>query len=84
MATASFTFDEMIYNSIVNGKQIYYENELKTINYVKMVKDTRQIQIICTDDEVFLVNQDDVFNFEVNTLKPIATPTKAKLKGNNS
>lgn len=83
MAKATFTFDEMVYNSIVNGKQIYYNDEIKVIDYVKLVKDTRQVQIICQDGEVFLVNQDDVFEFEVNSPKPMVQPTKPKLKGKN-
>lgn len=83
MAKANFTFDEMVYNSIVNGKQIYYNEEVKIIDYVKLVKDTRQIQVICKDGDVFLVNQDDVFQFEVNTPKPMILPTKPKLKGLN-
>jgi hypothetical protein len=82
MAKTSFTFDEMVYNTVVSGKQIYYENETKTIDYVKMVKDTRQVQVICTDGDVFLANQDDEFFFEVNTPKPLVEPNKPKLKGN--
>jgi len=85
MAKAKFTLDEMVYNSIINGKQIYYNNELKTIDYVKIVKDTRQIQIICQPDinnhvDVFLVNQDDALDFEINNPKPFLNPNKPKLK----
>ena len=82
MAKTSFTFDEMVYNTVVSGKQIYYNNEAKTINYVKIVKDTRQIQIVCADGDVFLANQDDEFFFEVNNPKPLVQPNKPKLKGN--
>ena len=35
MAKTRFTFDEMIYNTVVIGKQIYYGEDLKTIDYVK-------------------------------------------------
>lgn len=84
MATAQFTFDEMVYNAVVNGKQIYYNEILYTIDYVKLVKSTRQVLVVTTDGESFLVNQDDVFTFEVNVPKPIVTPTKPKLKGNNA
>ena len=80
MATASFTFDEMVYNTVVNGKQIYYNNELKTIDYVKLMKDTRQLQIVCVDNSVFLANQDDIFDFEVNTPKDKKTVTLSKIK----
>lgn len=82
MAKTSFTFDEMVYNSVVSGKQIYYGDTTKTIDYVKIVKDTRQIQIVCTDGDVFLANQDDEFFFEVTTPKPLVQPNKPKLKGN--
>jgi len=80
MAKASFTFDEMVYNTVVNGKQIYYNNELKTIDYVKLMKDTRQLQIVCVDNSVFLANQDDIFDFEVNTPKDKKTVTLSKIK----
>lgn len=82
MAKTSFTFDEMVYNTVVSGKQIYYGDEIKTISYVKMIKDTRQIQVICVDGDVFLANQDDEFFFEVNTPKPLVEPNKPKLRGN--
>jgi hypothetical protein len=80
MAKASFTFDEMVYNTVVNGKQIYYNNELKTIDYVKLMKSTRQLQIVCVDSSVFLANQDDVFDFEVNTPKDKKSVTLPKIK----
>lgn len=81
MAKAVFTFDEMVYNSVVNGKQIYYSDETKTIDYVKLFKDTRQVEIHCSDGDVFLANQDDAFEFEVNTPKVKSQPTKPKIKG---
>ena len=81
MAKTEFTFDEMVYNEVVNGKKIYYDSEIKTIDYVKLVKDTRQVQVHCVDGDVFLANQDDVFEFDVNTPKPMVKPTKPKLKG---
>ncbi len=87
MAKAKFTLDEMVYNSIINGKQIYYNDELKTIDYVKLVKNTRQVQIICQPDisgntAVFLVNQDDALDFEINNPKPFILPNLPKLKKN--
>ena len=83
MATASFTFDEMVYNTVVNGKQIYHNGDLKTIDYVKLMKDTRQLQIVCQDGSVFLANQDGVFDFEVNNIKSKLPVTLPKIKGNN-
>lgn len=83
MAKTQFTFDEMVYNTVVVGKQIYYGENLKTIDFVKIVKDTRQMQIHCTDGSIFLANQDDVFEFEVNNPKTPAKPTLPKLKGKN-
>lgn len=82
MAQASFTFDEMIYNTIVTGKQIYYDGQPKIIDYVKLTKNTRQIQVHCTDGLIFLANQDDEFTFEVNNPKPLKKPNNSKLKGN--
>lgn len=82
---AEFTFDEMVYNSIVKGKQIYYQEagaspELKTIDYVKIKKDTRQIQIHCDCGDVFLANQDEIFTFEVQTERPHKKPNRKKIK----
>lgn len=81
---AKFTFDEMIYNSIVQNKQIYYNNgineELKTISYVKLIKSTRQIQVHCTDNSIFLLNQDDQVIFEVNEEKILVKPNLPKNK----
>jgi hypothetical protein len=81
MAKAVFTFDEMVYNSVVSGKQIYYDGETKTIDYVKLFKDTRQVEVHATDGDIFLANQDDEFEFEVTTPKPKGQPTKPKLRG---
>lgn len=83
MAKAKFTFDEMVYNTVVNGKQIYHNDDLKTIDYVKLMKDTRQLQVICQDGSVFLANQDDVFEFEVNNIKSKLPITSPKIKGVN-
>lgn len=83
MAKASFTFDEMVYNTVVNGKQIYHNGNLKTIDYVKLMKDTRQLQVVCQDGDVFLANQDDVFEFEVNNIKSKMPVTLSKIKGVN-
>lgn len=82
MAKVGFTFDEMVYNTVVGGKQIYYNDIIKVIDYVKLIKDTRQVQVVCSDGDVFLANQDDEFFFEVNNPKPMLSPNKSKLKGN--
>jgi hypothetical protein len=79
MAKTSFTFDEMVYNTVVGGKQIYYDNTLKIIDYVKLVKDTRQVQIHCTDGDIFLANQDDEFDFEVNIVKLKGQPNNERV-----
>jgi hypothetical protein len=73
----------MVYNSVVNGKQIYYNDDIKTIDYVKLFKDTRQIEVHCLDGDIFLANQDDEFSFEVNTPKNKEKPTLPKLRGKN-
>lgn len=85
MARAQFTFDEMVYNSICQGKQIYHDEDdtLYTISYVKLLKDIRAVQIHTVEGEVFLANQDDEFEFEVNDPKLRKKPTKRKVKGKN-
>lgn len=82
MAKTSFTFDEMVYNSVVNGKVIYYDDVTKTIDFVKIIKDTRQIQIHTTDGDIFLANQDSEFYFEVDIVKLKGQPNMSKIKGN--
>lgn len=83
---AVFTFDEMVYNTIVAGKQIWYdededgEGELLTIDYVKLVKKTRLIQVHCTDGTVFLTNQDEQQVFDVTNEKVNKMPTRRKNK----
>ncbi len=83
---ANFTFDEMVYNSIVAGREFYYDEdgdgteELKTIKHVKLMKSTRQIQIHCEDGDVMLANQDDEFTFEVTTEKVKKKPNRKKVK----
>jgi len=83
---ANFTFDEMVYNSVCTGKQIWYTNldgteELKTIDYVKLDKHSRQIIVTCTDGDTFLCKQDDVHTFEVTIEKPLNIPTLKRLNG---
>jgi hypothetical protein len=81
MAKVNFTIDELVYNTVLSGVNIYYYGELKTIDYVKVVKHTRQISVHCTDGSIFLVNQDEAFDFEVNNEKINKIPNKKKLKG---
>jgi hypothetical protein len=84
---ARFTFDEMIYNNVCQGKQIYYfddetgQEELKTIDYVKLEKDTRQVIVHCTDGSVFGCGQDKLHDFQVNNRKEWKSTNMKKLKG---
>lgn len=92
MAKAVFTFDEMVYNSVVSGRQIWYDSdsdgkgELLTIDYVKLIKDTRQIQVHCVEKNsknkpiVFLTDQDAMQVFEVTAEKVAKRPNKKKNK----
>lgn len=87
---ANFTFDEMVYNSIVAGRQFHYDEdgdgieEIKTISYVKLMKATRQVQIHCVDGDVMLANQDDEFTFEVLGEKIKVEPNRKKVKKVNN
>lgn len=77
----SLPFDEMVYNTICIGKQIYHDDgTLHTISYVKLLKDTRQIKIHTTDGEVFLADQDSVFDFEITEELNSQPVTKKKIK----
>lgn len=80
MAQAEFTFDEMVYNTAVQGKSLYHNDVLVTIEYVKLQKETRQILIVCTNGDKFLTSQDAPKLWEVNTIKPFVAPNKSKLK----
>lgn len=87
MAKSDFTFDEIIYNSVLSGVQMYYDGDgnetetLVTIDFVKVIKQTRQFHVHCTDGTVFLANQDDVFTFEVTTPKISLPVTTRKQMG---
>ena len=87
MAKVDLTFDEVVYNSILAGKLMWYDGdgdeveELKTIEFVKVIKQTRQLHIHCVDGDSFLANQDDVFTFDVTTPKVQRTVTKRKQMG---
>jgi hypothetical protein len=76
-----FTFDEAIYNNNLSGINIYYEEELKVIDYVKFDKVTRQLIVNCTDGDVFLARQDEIFSFEVTNQKTLKKPNRKRLKG---
>lgn len=80
MAQATFSFDEMVYNSIVSGKQIWHKEVLYTIDYVKFSKLAREILVVCTDGTAFKTSQDEPKLWEVNTVKEFVKPTKEKLK----
>ncbi len=78
---AIFTFDEMVYNTICKGKTIHHDDGTShVIKHVKLMKETRQVQIHAEDGEVFLANQDEEFEFEVTEELVKAKPTKRKLK----
>ena len=80
MAKSNFSIDEMVYNNVLQGKRIYYNQSLKVISYVKLEKKSRQVLIVCTDGDSFPVNQDDVLTWEVNTHLSMTKPNKSKIK----
>ena len=71
---AKFTFDEAVYNSVLMGKKFCHSEDglEREIAYVKLTKDSRQIKVHCvqradeTEPAVFLANQDDIHECEVN------------------
>lgn len=77
----NFTFDEMVYNggSII-GKKLWHEEALHEIEYVKLVKDTRQIKVHCVNGDVFIANQDEEFTWEVSNENQNKPVTKKKIK----
>ena len=78
---ADFTFDEAVYNKNLSGMGVYHEDELKTIDYIKLAKGTRQLSINCTDGDVFLARQDEIFTFEVTADKILKKPNRKRLRG---
>jgi len=78
---AEFTFDEYVYNQSLIGATIYYDDSLKTIEYVKLDKQTRQIIVHCVSGDVFTCMQDEMFDWEVTTEKEYKAPTLPRLKG---
>lgn len=78
---AEFTWDEAVMNQAVIGMGLYYENELKVIQYVKIEKNTRQVIVHCTDGDVFTTRQDAILEFEVNNKLILKKVTKKQLRG---
>lgn len=77
----SLPFDEMLYNTVFIGKQIYHDDgTIHTISHVKLIKDTRQVKIHTVNGEVFLADQDSIIDFEVNEELVNQPTTKKKLK----
>ena len=82
----TFTFDEYVYNGGgLKGAKIYHSEDdtLHIIDYVKLTKDSRQIKIHCEDGSVFLANQDDPYDWEVNSERVEKPVTKQKSKRKN-
>ena len=82
MAKVSMSFYEAIYNSVLSGMVIEYDDgdgiEEKTIDYVKVSKKTRQIQVHCVDADVFLCSEDDMYNFIVTAKKNRVKPNRKR------
>lgn len=59
---ALFTPDEMVYNTCLKGKQIIHSDDgsVFTIDYIKIIKKTRQLKVHTTNNENFLIDQDKI------------------------
>lgn len=84
-----FTVDEYIYNggSVeggLKGAKVYHEDgTLHTIDYVKATKGSRILKVHSREGDVFLLNQDKSYDWEVNNElqnKPI-TKKKSRKRG---
>ena len=83
MAKVKFTPYEAIFNNALSGMSIYHQsspNQAWVIDYVKVEKQTRTLEVHCTNGEVFIANQDDILEWEVNNENPHGVPTKPKLR----
>jgi len=84
MAKVIFSMYEMVYNKALIGEVIYPdENDPtleETIQYVKAKKDIRTIYIHCVSGEVYPMDTDGEFEFEVNNENVWKAPTKKKIK----
>lgn len=78
----NFSPDEMVYNSILSGKRFYdNDDNLLTIDYVKLEKETRQMIIHCTNGDVMTSSQDGLITWEVQSERKPKKPNKKRLRG---
>jgi len=79
MAFQRRSFEEVVYNSILVGKQIRNNGTLVTIDSIQIEPKSRQILVGTVEGENFTCFKDDVFEFEVlpeNHKKSIKTNKK--------
>jgi len=81
-----FSLYEMIYNNNLSGR-LFYPNGpedtsiVETIDYVKAKKDIRTINIHCVSGNIYPLNIDKEYAWEVNNDNPASAPNKPKIKG---
>lgn len=83
---ARFTLSEMAYNNVAQGKKVWLPNtngqlQLDTVDYVKLLKDLRLVQIHLISGDVVEISEDEELLFEVSANKVWAKGTKRRLKG---
>jgi len=81
MAKGIFSFTEMALNVTCSGARIYYEEELKVVDYIKVEKKSRQLIVHCVDGTVFPCSEDELFEFEVNNNKVLRKSNRGRLRG---
>jgi len=83
---ARFTLSEMAYNNVAQGKKIWLPDNdntlvLETIDYVKLLKDLRLVQIHLITGRVIEISEDEELLFEVTKNKTWAKGEKKRLTG---
>lgn len=83
---ALFTLSEMAVNAVANGKQVYVRDEtgaliLRTIDYVKLLKDLRLAELHFTDGEPVQISEDEELMFDVNKAKKFSRGPVKRLRG---
>jgi len=81
-----FSLYEMIYNNNLSGRLFYPNGSedtsiVETIDYVKAKKDIRTINIHCVSGNIYPLNIDKEYAWEVNNDNPASAPNKPKIKG---
>ncbi len=81
MARQDMSFQEIILNEILIGKQLVYNDVLETISSIQFEPKTRQVIVETISGKIFTAFKDDIFEWEVLVETPRVIIVNERLKG---